>query len=258
MANPTSTVLYPDLADKTAVITGGSRGIGAATAYALASNGVKVVVVGRDRAALESVVVTIEHAGQHARGFTADCTSASELQQLRDQVHDQLGPADLLVAFAGGDGAPVDSTSETAEHWQHVVDLNLTATFLTISTFLPDLKARSGAIVTMASSAARQASQSSAAYAAAKGGVVALSRHLANELARDRVRVNCIAPATVENDRMRTYMSDDQRRQMGASFPLGRIGQPEDVASAVLFLASQASSWVTGITVDIAGGKVMP
>jgi 3-oxoacyl-[acyl-carrier protein] reductase len=196
--------------------------------------------------------------GQHARGFIADCTNSRELDQLRDQVHDQLGPTDLVVAFAGGDGAPVDSTRETAAHWQHVVDLNLTATFLTISTFLPDLKSRSGAIVTMASSAARQASQSSAAYAAAKGGVVALSRHLANELAQERVRVNCVAPAAVENDRMRTYMSDDQRRQMGESFPLGRIGQPDDVASAVLFLASKASSWVTGITVDIAGGKVMP
>jgi hypothetical protein len=99
---------------------------------------------------------------------------------------------------------------------------------------LADLTARTGAIITMASSSSRQASQSSAAYPAAKAGVLALSRHLALELAPDRVRVNCLAPATVENDRIRTYATDEQRQQMAASFPLGRIGQPDDIAAAVL------------------------
>ncbi|MGA2929000.1 MAG: SDR family oxidoreductase [Solirubrobacteraceae bacterium] len=110
----------------------------------------------------------------------------------------------------------------------------------------------------MASSAARQASQSSAAYAAAKAGVLALSRHLALGLAPDRVRVNCLAPATVENEWIRSYMTDEQRRYMAASFPLGRIGRPDDIAAATAFLASQASSSITGITLDIAGGGVMP
>jgi len=129
---------------------------------------------------------------------------------------------------------------------------------LTISTFLPDLiKSGSAAIVTMASAAARQAAQSSAAYAAAKAGVVALTCHLAGELAGEGIRVSCVAPSAVENDKMRAWTSEEQRRQLAASFPLGRIGQPEDVAAATLFLVSQASSWITGITLDIAGGKIM-
>jgi len=249
---------YPDLADKTVVVTGGSRGIGAATARALAATGATVAVVGRDRTALDTIVKTISAEGGRAVGLTADCTRQADLHKLQEDIHDHLGPVDILAAFAGGSGAPIPTSAETPDHWHQVIDTNLTATFLTISTFLADLTARTGVIITMASSSARQASQSSAAYAAAKAGVLALSRHLALELAPDRVRVNCLAPATVENDRIRTYATDEQRQQMAASFPLGRIGQPDDIAAAVLFLTSQAASWITGITLDIAGGKHMP
>jgi 3-oxoacyl-[acyl-carrier protein] reductase len=249
---------YPDLADKTAVVTGGSRGIGAATAQALAANGATVVVVGRDRTALDAVARGIEAEGGRAVGLVADCTIPTDLEKVHADIHQQIGPIDILAAFAGGSGAPVPTGAETPDHWREVIDANLTATFLTISSFLPDLTARRGVIVTMASSAARQASQSSAAYAAAKAGVLAFSRHLALELAPTGVRVNCLAPATVENERLRTYTTDEQRRHMATGFPLGRIGQPDDIAAATAFLASQASSWITGITLDIAGGSVMP
>jgi 3-oxoacyl-[acyl-carrier protein] reductase len=107
----------------------------------------------------------------------------------------------------------------------------------------------------MSSSAARQAARSAAAYAAAKAGVIALTRHLAAEVAP--IRVNCLAPSATENDKMRTWMTAEQRAALGASFPLGRIGQPYDVAAAALFLASDASSWITGATLDISGGKIM-
>jgi 3-oxoacyl-[acyl-carrier protein] reductase len=109
----------------------------------------------------------------------------------------------------------------------------------------------------MASAAARQAARSSAAYAAAKAGVIAFSRHLAGEHAKDGIRVNCIAPSAIENDKMRSWVPEAERKALGATFPLGRIGQPEDVAAATLFLASSASAWITGITLDIAGGKIM-
>lgn len=109
----------------------------------------------------------------------------------------------------------------------------------------------------MSSAAARQAAQSAAAYAAAKSGVIALSRHLAGELAKDGIRVNCIAPSAIENDHMRSWVPEEQRKALAAAFPLERLGQPGDIAAASLFLASSASSWITGITLDIAGGKVM-
>lgn len=250
---------YPDLPGKVAVVTGGSRGIGAATARALAGNGVAVVVVGRDRAALAATVEAITARGGAAVGVRADCTSDEDVAALRAEVVDRYGRVDLLAAFAGGDGMPVPTVEETSAHWRRVVENELTSTFLTVTAFLPLMADRgSGSIVTMSSAAARQAARSSAAYAAAKAGVIAFSRHLAAEVAGRGVRVNCLAPAAVENDRMRARMTDDERRRLGETFPLGRIGRADDVAAATLFLASAASSWITGITIDVAGGKIMP
>ena len=217
-----------------------------------------MAVVGRDRAAIDSVVGAIDVHGGRAIGVVADCTVEADLERLHQQVSDQLGPVDILAAFAGGSGMPVPTTDETAPHWRSVIDTDLTSVFLTISAFLPGMVSRRrGVIITMSSAAARQAARSSAAYAAAKAGVVAFSRHLAGEHAKDGIRVNCIAPSATENDKMRTWMSAADRMALGESFPLGRIGQPEDIAAATLFLASQASSWITGVTLDIAGGKVM-
>jgi 3-oxoacyl-[acyl-carrier protein] reductase len=254
----TAAATYPDLAGKVAVVTGGSRGIGAATATALAANGAAVAVVGRDARALSAVTEGIEAQGGRAIWIAADCTVAEEVADMATTASGRLGPADIVIAFAGGAGMPVPTAQETPEHWRQVLDSDLTSTFLTIRAFLPAMADRGrGVIVTMASSAARQAAKSSAAYAAAKAGVIALSRHLAAEHADDGVRINCVAPAAIENDRMRTWMSDEQRLALGRSFPLGRLGQPEDVAAATLFLASDASSWITGATLDVAGGKIM-
>ena len=249
---------YPDLAGRVAVVTGGSRGIGAATARAMSVNGVAVAVVGRDPAAIAATVQSIASQGCSVVGVKADCTREEDVERLRRVVEEQLGPVDVVAAFAGGNGMPVPTDAETAPHWREVVESDSTSTFLTVSAFLPGMIARhSGVIITMASSAARQAARSSAAYAAAKAGVVAFSRHLAGEYAKEGIRVNCLAPSAIENDRMRAWMSKAQRDELGAAFPLGRIGQPEDVAATALFLASSASSWITGVTVDVAGGKVM-
>jgi 3-oxoacyl-[acyl-carrier protein] reductase len=249
---------YPDLEGKVVVVTGGSRGLGAATARALGGNGASVVVVGRDQAAIDATVASVRALGAPVLGVAADCTSEDDLTDLHREVTGQFGPIDVLATFAGGDGMPVPTEAETGAHWRRVLDSDLTSTFLTVSAFLPDMVARRrGVIVTMASAAARQAAKSSAAYAAAKAGVVAFSRHLAGEHGHNGIRVNCIAPSAVENDKMRAWVSETDRQALGAAFPLGRIGQPEDVAAATLFLASSASSWITGITLDIAGGKVM-
>jgi len=249
---------YPDLIGKVAVVTGGSRGIGAATAAALAANGALVAVVGRDLGACEQTAASITADRGQAVAIAADCSNERELGRLAGDVAERLAQPDILVAFAGGNGAPVALAEETGSHFREVVDGNLTATFLTIQAFLPGMLARgSGTVITMASAAARQAARSSAAYAAAKAGVVALTRHLAGELGPQGIRLNCVSPSAVENERMREHMTAEQRDTLGAQFLLGRIGQPADVAAATLFLASDASSWITGATLDIAGGKVM-
>ncbi len=249
---------YPDLAGKVAIITGGSRGIGAATAAALAENGAAVAVVGRDTTALAAIADGITSGGGRAIWVAADCTIPAEVAAMADTVAKQLGPADILAAFAGGSGMPVPTESERPEHWREVVETDLNSVFYTVHAVLPAMLERgSGAIVTMSSAAARQAARSAAAYAAAKAGVIAFTRHLAAEMAPRGIRVNCVAPSATENDKMRAWMSADQRAALGASFPLRRIGQPADVAAATLFLAADASSWITGATLDIAGGKIM-
>ena len=164
--------------------------------------------------------------------------------------------SNILAAFA--DGMPVPTDTETGEHWREVIETGLTLTFLTVSAFLPTMIARhSGVIITMSSAAARQAARSSAAYAAAKSGVIAFSRHLAGEFANVGIRVNCLAPSATENDHMRSWVPAKQRKELAGAFPLGRLRQPDDVAAATLFLASSASSWITGVTLDIVGGKIM-
>jgi 3-oxoacyl-[acyl-carrier protein] reductase len=249
---------YSDLAGRVAVVTGGSRGIGAETARALARNGVAVAIIGRDEAALDSVAGAIADAGGRALALRADCTVPAEVEHAARRIAHELGAVDIVAPFAGGNGMPVPTPQEAVEHWREVLDSDLTATFTTVHAFLqPMLERRSGAIITMASAAARQAARSSAAYAAAKAGVIAFTRHLAAELGPQRVRVNCVAPSAVENERLLTWTTEEQRRELAASFPLGRIGRPQDVSAAALFLASDASAWITGVTLDIAGGKIM-
>jgi 3-oxoacyl-[acyl-carrier protein] reductase len=249
---------YADLANKVVVVTGGSRGIGAVTCRLLAENGAKVTVGGRDEAAINSVVQEIRGGGGEAIGVAADLTDFAAVERMRRRIEEELGPAEVLAAFAGGQGYPTPTEQMAEEQWRSVIDSDLTATFLTVRTFLPGMIERGrGSIVTMASSAGRLPSQASAAYAAAKAGVVMFSRHLANEVGQHGVRVNCLAPSSVLTERVKRLMPEETQRQVAAMHPLGRMGTPEDVALATLFLASESSSWITGVTLDVAGGRTM-
>jgi 3-oxoacyl-[acyl-carrier protein] reductase len=249
---------YPDLGGRVALVTGGSRGIGAATCRLLATNGVKVAVGGRDKQAISAVVKDIDRVGGTALPVPADVTDAEALHAVTDKIARELGPITILAAFAGGEGAPTPSTMLTAGRWRAVLESDLTAAFLTISAVLPAMiEAGGGSIVTMSSAAGRQPSEANVAYAVAKAGVTMLTRHLANELGPQHVRVNCLAPSAVRNERMERYMSTEQFAQLAAAFPLGRIGEPADVAQAAAFLASDASSWITGVTLDLSGGRVI-
>jgi 3-oxoacyl-[acyl-carrier protein] reductase len=250
---------YPDLVNKIAVVTGGSRGIGAATARSLAACGAKVVVNGRDTNAIDAVVSDIQSKGGQAIGIVADCTDFSAIESLRGRVEQELGPVDVLAAFAGGGiirPGPAEKVSE--EEWRSVIDGNLTATFLTVKSFLPGMiERRRGSIMTMASTAGRLPSAAPAPYSAAKAGIVMFTRNLANDVAKYGIRVNCISPAAVLTERTSRLMSEAQQKEVATMHPLGRMGVPQDIASAALFLASESSSWITGITLDVAGGRVM-
>jgi len=250
---------YPDLAGKVAVVTGGSGGIGAATCRLLAANGVKVAVHGRDEAKIDAVVDEIRSSEGQAIGATADVRDFAAIERMRQRVEAELGPVEVLAAFAASGGpAPGPTAQITEEEWRSAIDGNLTSAFLTLKSFLPAMIERGrGSMVTMASSAGRVPTPAPTAYAAAKAGVVMLSRQVAGEVGEHGVRVNCLAPDSILTERTRSYMSEDQQRQWAAMFPLGRMGAPEDVALATLFLASESSSWLTGVTLDVAGGKVM-
>lgn len=250
---------YPDLAGKVAVVTGGSGGIGSATCRLLAANGAKVAVHGRDEYRIGAVVDEVGSDGGKAIGIAADVTDFAAIERMRLRVEEELGPVEVLAAFAASGGPLPGPTVEiTEEGWRSAIDGNLTSAFLTLKSFLPGMIERgSGSIVTMASSAGRVPTQAPTAYAAAKAGVVMLSRQVADEVGGHGVRVNCLAPDSILTERTRSYMTEDQVRQWAEAFPLGRMGAPEDVALATLFLASESSSWLTGVTLDVAGGKIM-
>jgi 3-oxoacyl-[acyl-carrier protein] reductase len=252
--------VYPDLAGKVAVVTGGSGGIGAATCRLLAANGARVAVNGRDPAKLEAVVDGIRDAGGQAVGVAGDCTELAAVQRVRQQVEQVFGPTEVLAAFVGGGRARPGPVAEVPEEdWRSTVDGSLTATFLTLRSFLPGMLQRGrGAILTMASSAARLPGLGAPApYVAAKAGVVMLTRQVASEVGRRGVRVNCLAPHTVLTERIAQMMPEERQHQLAAAIPLGRLGTPEDVAQAALFLVSDSASWITGVTLDVAGGYVM-
>ena len=251
--------VYPDLAGRVAVVTGGSKGIGAATCRALAANGVRVAVVAREQAGIDALVGKLRESGATAIGISADCTQAAAVERMRAAVEDSFGAVDILATFAGGFERRTPLLEIDEAEFRAVVDANLMSTFLTLKAFLPAMVARGrGAVVTMSSNSGRHLeSPLTAHYAAAKAAVVTLTRHAALELGPSGVRLNCVAPATTLTERIERTMTAERLRWMSDLSPLKRLGSADDTAFATLYLASDASSWLTGVTLDVAGGRVM-
>lgn len=245
---------------KTALVTGSSRGIGAAIARLFAAEGAAVAVHGRDVAALAGVEAEIIRAGGRAMTVLADVTRGAEVDAMRERIEATLGPIDVLVANAGGNPTPpAPLESMTEDNWRAAVDANLTATFLTIKSVLPGMKERRrGAIVTMSSAAARRpTAHSPIAYAAAKAGIQALTRTVALQAGPYGIRVNCVAPETILTERNARQIPEATQRALIEQHPIQRLGTPDDVARAALFLASDDAAWITGTIVDVAGGSVL-
>jgi 3-oxoacyl-[acyl-carrier protein] reductase len=248
------------LADRVALVTGSSRGIGAAVAGTFATAGARVVLHGRDEAALASVHSRIVDAGGQAIVVTGDVTVAADLARMREQILGRYGQVDILVTSAGSSSSrPTPIEEITEESWRADIDRNLTSTFLTVKCFLPGMKERrTGNIITLSSAAGRKPhGYTIVAYGAAKAGVQIFTQDLAAQVGPFGIRANCLAPETILTETNMEWIPPDVQSSMAESHPLRRLGTPEDVARAALFLASDESSWITGVIVDIAGGAVL-
>jgi 3-oxoacyl-[acyl-carrier protein] reductase len=248
------------LQDRVALVTGSSRGIGAAIATLFANEGARVVVHGRDTDAVETVRSQIEATGARVMSVIADLTRYDEIEEMRDRIEQVHGPVEILVANAGGSPSrpgPIEEISEEA--WRASVDANLTATFLTIKCFLTGMKERGrGNVITMSSAAARRPNPGSPiAYAAAKAGIELLTKDVAAQAGPHGVRANCIAPETIMTETNQQQIPEQVQETLRSTHPIRRLGTPEDVAQTALFLASDNSAWISGIVVDVAGGSVL-
>lgn len=250
---------YPDLKDKVAIVTGGSQGIGAASCRALAANGCRVAVVARRRGPIDELVSELEDAGAKAIGLSADCSSESEIEAAVAEASAKLGPIDIMLPFAGGFSSFTPFEEIGLEEWRRVIEDNLTSTFIAVRAVVPSMKERGGGtIVTMSSNGGRYLDKTlTASYVAAKAGVIQMTRHAAKELGPYGIRLNAIAPATVTSERIERIMDAEAIARTAAMSPLGRMGTPEDCALAVLFLVSDSAAWLTGVTLDISGGRIM-
>ena len=248
------------LGDQVALVTGSSRGIGAAIAKSFAQQGAKVVVHGRDGAALSSIQKEIELAGGRVMQVSGDVTNFADIEAARLQIEGEFGPVDILVANAGGSLTPPGPLEDTSEEgWHASVDGNLTATFLTIKSFPPGMKERRrGSIITISSAAGRRPHpRSPIPYSVAKAGIELMSQDVAAQAGPYGIRVNCIAPETILTERNLERIPKEQLVSLVDTHPLKRLGTPEDVAGAAVFLASGEASWITGVVLDVAGGAVM-
>ncbi|MCC8400896.1 SDR family oxidoreductase [Paraburkholderia sp. MMS20-SJTN17] len=244
-----------DLDGKTALVTGASSGIGRATALALAAAGARVLVhFGSDEPAANSVVETIRASGGAADKVAADLSTANGPHELARQVRTLVGDRlDILVANAGiAKNAPIEET--TIEDFDRLFAVNVRAPYFLVQQLLPVLGVGSS-VVLLSSLAARSAVGNLSAYAATKGAIDTLVTHFAAALGERGIRVNAIAPGVVETD-MSNFARTDAGREFTLSLQaLKRVAQPDDIASAALFLASDAARWVTGDTLRVDGGS---
>lgn len=247
------------LSGKVALITGGGTGIGRACALAFAREGGRVAVAGRRHDLLSALAAEIYNRGGEALAISCDVTSSDQVERAMDGTVARFGRLDIVVNSAGA--LQPGAAEETSEmHFDRLIAVNLKGTFLVSRAALSRLrKSGGGSIINIGSVLSLVGMPKRVAYAAAKGGVLQLTRAMALDHARENIRVNCICPAIIDTpliDELAARHPDPQafRRSRTEQIPMGRMGKPEDVANLAVFLASDESSWLTGAALPLDGG----
>lgn len=245
------------LVGKVALVTGGSRGIGRAIALKLAENGADVAInYAGNTAAAEEVKAAIEQMGRKALLVQGSVADTDGVQTIVNTVVKELGRLDILINNAGITRDGLLMRMKEAD-WDDVMHTNLKGVYNCSKAVLRTMmKQRSGRIVNMASVVGEMGNAGQTNYAAAKAGVIGFTKSLAKEVASRGITVNAIAPGFIATD-MTSVLTDDQKAEMARTIPLGRAGQPEDVANAVLFLVSEGAAYITGQVLNVDGGMVM-
>lgn len=245
---------------KVALVTGAAAGIGRACSIRLARDGVAIGVLDRDLAGAEQVAAEIQAEGGKATALQANVAERREVLAAVDQLRKNLGPVTIVVNNAGITGF-TPFAEITDEEWDLMMAVNLRGTFIVTQVCLPDMVAAGwGRIINITSSGAQTGNARMAHYAASKGAMVSLTRSLAQELGPLGVTVNNIPPGSIMNTKMseeNKQLFHTQEEELRRTLPVRRLGQPEDIANACAWLASEASSYVTGQTIGVNGGRVV-
>ncbi len=251
------------LDDKTVIVTGGAGGIGAATCRCFSDLGATVAVFDINEEAAHAVVDEIRGTGGRAEAIVADLTDLAAVRQAVDQAEAAFGPADILVNNAGWD-VFTPFMKSTPEFWQTLIAINLTSVLNMTHTVLGRMIEHGirGSIVSVASDAARVGSSGESVYAACKAGIIAFSKTLAREHARQGIRFNVVCPGVTETGMLDDFMAaagdpDKLRAAFTRAVPMGRLGRPEDLPGAIAFFASDDAAFVTGQVISVSGGLTM-
>ena len=249
-----------DLTGKVAIITGAASGIGRATALALAECGAAVTINYKsNESGAESLRRHIVTNGGRAIAVQADVTVARDVDVLVRRTYEELGPVDILVNNAGSLIERLRILELTEERWDEVINLNLKSAFLCSKAVVPSMiERKTGSIVNLSSIAGRNGGAlGSIHYSTAKGGLITFTKGLAKELAPYGVRVNAVSPGVIDTPYHEQFSSPEMMKNYVNGIPLGRVGRPEEVATVITFLASEAASYLAGETIEINGGMFM-
>lgn len=242
------------LQNKVAIITGGSRGIGFATAKLFSEEGANIVITAKDPQRLNDAASQLKN----TVGVSADIKNQEEINKVVQKTIEQFGKIDILVNNAGI-FPNVKLLHEIPEdEWNEVIDVNLTGQFRFSKAVIPHMLEHGGAIINISSDAGLKAYVGfhADAYSVSKAGLILLTKSAALEYAKNKIRINCVCPGAVETDMLKPSIQTEQQKDIiNEEHPLGRIGQPEEIAKAVLYFASDDSAWVTGSVLAIDGGE---